>query len=75
MPVPTLATVDLKTMLSTCVRWRAEGHADAELVGALHHGVGDDAVESDGGERKSQRGKAAKQPGHKAAARPLRLRR
>lgn len=36
----------------------AQGKADAELVGALGDGVGDNAVETDGGENKGENGES-----------------
>lgn len=46
---------------------RSQGHADAEFVGALDDGVGDDTVESDAGEEKREGGEGSKEPGDELA--------
>src|SRR5690348_13766107 len=49
---------------------RAERDADAELVGALRHGVGSDAIEADGGEQEREYRKAGEERRDEASARP-----
>ena len=44
----------------------AEGHANAEFVGARGDGVGDDAVEADDGERERKGGENSEQCGDEA---------
>ena len=51
----------------------AERDADAELVGALRDGVGDDAVEADCGEGECEEAECAEEPGDEVALLPLGL--
>ncbi len=44
---------------------RSEGHAQAQLLGALRHHVAEDAVEADGGEQKGDGGEGSEEDGLK----------
>ena len=52
--------------------WRhgcAEGHADADLLGVLGDGVGDDAVDAERGEQQAEGGEGGDQQHEEAARR------
>src|ERR1700741_962309 len=52
---------------------RPERHAYAKFTGSLSHGVGDHAVQADGGQRQRQDGKSCKQRGYQVSLCPFRL--
>lgn len=52
---------------------RAEGHANAKLIGALRNGVRDDGVKADGGERERQHREGSEEPRDEMLLLPLGL--